>query len=40
MGKNGYLNAVKFIYQHFKAVSDYSLDNLKNEIEISLKLKR
>ncbi len=40
MGKNGYLNAIKFIYQHFKGVSEYSLQNVKDEIEISLKLKR
>jgi len=25
VGKNGYLNAIKFIYQHFKAISDYTL---------------
>ncbi len=39
-GKIGYMNAVKFIYQHFKAISDYTLDNVKSEVEINLKLKR
>ncbi len=39
-GKIAYLNAIKFVYQHFKAINEYSFDDVKNEVEINLQLKK